>query len=536
VSMLALTQNSSAAFDLSGRNVTVTSLSGSGNVTSVGGVSYNNGNEAAYYGGANPVSPTASGPATFTIAGSTDATFNGTLGGETAGNAISLVKNGSGNQVLAGATTYRGNTTVLGGSLTLGTLNINPAASTTVAAGAALNAGTLVQASLANAGTTNLTDPGNNIPTITGTGALTVGAAGVLTSGTVTQASLANDGKTSLTGATASNIGSVTGTGSLSVTNVAGSLSASSIVQASLANTGTTTLTGLGSNIGAVTGTGNLSIAAGATAAAGTLAQTNLSIDGKLALGAAAVLGQTDGAATTVPGTLSLGALGLLDIGDGALVIHYSGASPLMAVRSALQAGRGHVGGAADGEWNGTTGITSSVAAQGYIDNGYEIYALAYGQNDQLPLGPLPSIGSQALGMDSLFVMLTRLGDASYNGLVDDDDVTLVGAFYDPFYDPTGPGGPMHWWNGDFSLDGRVDDDDVTILGAFYDPFATPMPMDFLVANYGSSFAQAFELGQQIRQQMVVAGGSGPAVVPEPGSLALLAAGALGLLARRRRG
>jgi hypothetical protein len=60
----------------------------------------------------------------------------------------------------------------------------------------------------------------------------------------------------------------------------------------------------------------------------------------------------------------------------------------------------------------------------------------------------------------------TLTGDANLDGLVNDDDVTIVGATYAP-----GVSQPS-WALGDFDYNGFVDDDDVTLLGGFYDPSA----------------------------------------------------------------
>jgi hypothetical protein len=72
---------------------------------------------------------------------------------------------------------------------------------------------------------------------------------------------------------------------------------------------------------------------------------------------------------------------------------------------------------------------------------------------------------------NSVLLAVTRTGDANLDGVVDDDDVTVVGASYAP-----GVANP-HWALGDFDYNGFVDDDDVTLLGAFYDPSATPVPV-----------------------------------------------------------
>jgi hypothetical protein len=98
----------------------------------------------------------------------------------------------------------------------------------------------------------------------------------------------------------------------------------------------------------------------------------------------------------------------------------------------------------------------------------------------------------------------TKTADANLDGIVNDDDVTIVGATYAP-----GVAG-AHWYTGDFDYNGFVDDDDVTLLGAFYDPAAPAV--------------------------LAPAAGS-VAAVPEPGALALFACGCIASLAiaiRRR--
>ena len=63
------------------------------------------------------------------------------------------------------------------------------------------------------------------------------------------------------------------------------------------------------------------------------------------------------------------------------------------------------------------------------------------------------------------------IGDANLDGVVNDDDVTIVGAVY-------APGVPnASWANGDFDYNGFVDDDDVTLLGALYAPGEAPIPV-----------------------------------------------------------
>jgi hypothetical protein len=90
-----------------------------------------------------------------------------------------------------------------------------------------------------------------------------------------------------------------------------------------------------------------------------------------------------------------------------------------------------------------------------------------------------------------VLIAFTRTADANLDGVVNDDDVTVVGTFYAP-----GLSKP-EWVKGDFDYNGFVDDDDVTLLGVFYNPSAPPLAAP-------------------------VPGSSDIAAVPEPGTLALV--------------
>jgi hypothetical protein len=118
----------------------------------------------------------------------------------------------------------------------------------------------------------------------------------------------------------------------------------------------------------------------------------------------------------------------------------------------------------------------------------------------QNPTGYAIEVPTQQL-TNSPAIVLQRglLGDANYDGKVDVNDLTIVLTNF-------GETGTT-WSQGDFNADGKVDINDLTIV----------------LANYGQS---------------VGASGAGIAAVPEPGALALLAAGSVGLLAygwRRRK-
>ena len=84
-------------------------------------------------------------------------------------------------------------------------------------------------------------------------------------------------------------------------------------------------------------------------------------------------------------------------------------------------------------------------------------------------MGSYATFRGQSVDETSVLMAYTRTGDANLDGVVNDDDVTIVGATYAPAVPQAS------WALGDFDFNGFVDDDDVTLLGAFYDPSATPL-------------------------------------------------------------
>jgi hypothetical protein len=176
--------------------------------------------------------------------------------------------------------------------------------------------------------------------------------------------------------------------------------------------------------------------------------------------------------ATSVLGELTItgnasAPLATLDVTTSAVVIDYSPAGPLSStdIRQLILSGRG--GSGLDKKWTGT-GITSS-QVQADVAANPNITSVAYADNATLPLGPYSSFRGQPVDKTAVLVGYTRTGDANLDGIVNDDDVTIVGATY-------APGKPQPLWAlGDFDYNGFVDDDDVTLLGAFYDPKAAPL-------------------------------------------------------------
>jgi hypothetical protein len=177
-----------------------------------------------------------------------------------------------------------------------------------------------------------------------------------------------------------------------------------------------------------------------------------------------------------------------LDLTDNTAIVYQSPASD---VRAQLISGRGGPGLGAPWTGNGVT--SSAVAAANQASP--EEYSIGYAENGSLPLGPYAEFHGFPVEDESVLLAYTRTGDANLDGVVDDDDVTILSAAY-------APGVPQpHWALGDFDYNGFVDDDDVTLLGVFYDPITAPLPTP--------------------------AGGRSVTAVPEPSAIALVALAAL---------
>jgi hypothetical protein len=206
-------------------------------------------------------------------------------------------------------------------------------------------------------------------------------------------------------------------------------------------------------------GTLNTAVAAGAQLSTAQLKQN------ELALGSNSRVTLLPAGGTSVVTSLNLAQGATLDIGNNALVVDYTGASPVATIRDRIIAGRGSAG--LGGAWTGA-GITSSAAAQANQTE-QESRSVGYAENAQLPLGPYTTFRGQVVDETSVLIAYTRTADANLDGLVNDNDVTVLGAAYAP-----GVAGGV-WALGDFEYNGFIDDDDVTLLGAFYNPSAGPL-------------------------------------------------------------
>ncbi|MEX2139475.1 MAG: PEP-CTERM sorting domain-containing protein [Pirellulales bacterium] len=267
-----------------------------------------------------------------------------------------------------------------------------------------------------------------------------------------------------------------------------------------LADNTTVTVTPAASNL-AITGTLTAAGQNLTKAGAGTLTLNNVRAAGlSVNAGTVAVAPNGSNAGTSAVSSLSIAGdaapTAKLDLANNAAVVNYTGASPAATIRQQILTGRG--GSGLGNTWNGL-GITSSTAAAAAPES----RSIGYAENSALPLGPYTNLRGQPVDATSVLMAFTRTGDANLDGIVNDDDVTIVGATYAP-----GVAQPS-WALGDFDYNGFVDDDDVTLLGVFYDPAAPPLAAP-------------------------AAAGAGVAAVPEPSTLGLLSIAAAALLWRRR--
>jgi hypothetical protein len=166
-----------------------------------------------------------------------------------------------------------------------------------------------------------------------------------------------------------------------------------------------------------------------------------------------------------VTGTFLIAPSATFDLTDNAAIVDYTGDSPIVTVRDIIVSGRG--GSGLGGTWTGT-GMTSSTAVTAN-KAAPDSRSLGYANNAMLPLGPYTTFHGAPVDSKSVLIAYTRTGDANLDGVVNDDDVTIVGATYAP-----GVSQPS-WAFGDFDYNGFVDDDDVTLLGAFYNAAAPPL-------------------------------------------------------------
>jgi len=191
--------------------------------------------------------------------------------------------------------------------------------------------------------------------------------------------------------------------------------------------------------------------------------------------------GTNDSTSRIVAGSVSPGAA--LDMTNNAMVLDYTGPSPLATVTNLLTSGY------AGGAWTGS-GINSSTAAA--------TIGVGIGIAEASAIGSPPTFYGQPADATSLLLRYTLYGDADLDRTVNIADFARLGANFNL------PGG---WVNGDFNYSGTVNIADFALLASNFNlvlPTQTP------------------------------ARPTGDAAVPEPAAMGLLAASSL-MLRRRAR-
>jgi uncharacterized protein YjbI with pentapeptide repeats len=117
-----------------------------------------------------------------------------------------------------------------------------------------------------------------------------------------------------------------------------------------------------------------------------------------------------------------------IELNDNVAIVDYPGDTPVDTVRQRILAGRGGPGWGAT--WNGR-GITSSTAATANSTDA-ESRSVGYAENTALPLGPYIAFDGVPVDGSSVLIAYTRTADANLDGVVSDDDVTILSAFYAP--------------------------------------------------------------------------------------------------------
>jgi endonuclease/exonuclease/phosphatase family metal-dependent hydrolase len=166
-----------------------------------------------------------------------------------------------------------------------------------------------------------------------------------------------------------------------------------------------------------------------------------------------------DSNGTTVP-TFSIGDSSKLDLADNDLIIQ-NGGSELSTIQAAATLGQNL---AAGNTWTGN-GLTSSAAAAGDANAGFEEFVLAVALNGNLPSGSYSSwqAGSAtlALGTNDVIVKYTFNGDFDLDGMVDDSDAGIISAYY-------GTLSGVDFTDGDTDGNGTVDDNDIGFFDAVF--------------------------------------------------------------------
>jgi len=151
-------------------------------------------------------------------------------------------------------------------------------------------------------------------------------------------------------------------------------------------------------------------------------------------------------------GALTIGAGGSLDVNGHALVIDYTGSSPIDNVVGYLTSGYN------SGSWTGD-GIDDSIASAGMLGLGYAE------ATDLFTSFPATFVG-QSVDDTSILIRHTRYGDADLDGTVNLNDFNRLAANFGST--------TSRWSQGDFTYDARTNLDDFNLLAANFGTAQAP--------------------------------------------------------------
>jgi hypothetical protein len=152
------------------------------------------------------------------------------------------------------------------------------------------------------------------------------------------------------------------------------------------------------------------------------------------------------GASTLVTSSLSIAGTGRFDVTDNAVIVDYTGASPLAAIRAALASGY------AAGAWNGA-GINSSTAAA------TPQHAVGYAEASAIFSAFPATFGGHSVDNTAVVLRYTRAGDANLDGTVNLSDFNRLASSF---------GAGSLWSEGNFNYDSNVNLSDFNLLASTF--------------------------------------------------------------------
>ncbi len=201
--------------------------------------------------------------------------------------------------------------------------------------------------------------------------------------------------------------------------------------------------------------------------------------------------------------SLTIASGSVLDITNNHLFIDYGSSDPIGTILGYLKAGFNN------GGWNGTTGIISSTAQT--LTNNLK-YGIGWADgNDKT--GAVAGLSSGEIELK-----YTLLGDANLDGTVNGSDFSILAANFGL--------GLTNWDQGNFLYSSSVNGSDFSALAANFGQGDSGAAVTVTPADVQA--LDAFAAANGLPAPTIAA-------VPEPATLGLLAMGATGLLARRRR-